>query len=106
MVDDVVVGCKDAVRQPVVAHELPDILDRIEFGAFGRQRDDADIGGHFELACHVPASLIHQHYSVGVRRDGERDLGEMERHGLGIAERQDQPCTLAKLGANRAEDIG
>ena len=29
MIDDVVVGLEDAVRQPVVAHELPDILDRV-----------------------------------------------------------------------------
>lgn len=30
VVDDVVVGLEDAVRQPVVAHELPDGLDRVE----------------------------------------------------------------------------
>jgi hypothetical protein len=28
--DDVVVVGEDAVREPVVAHELPDVLDRIE----------------------------------------------------------------------------
>ena len=38
MVEDIVVGFEDAVRQPIVAHELPDVLDRIELGAFGRQR--------------------------------------------------------------------
>ena len=32
MIDYVLVGCKDPVGEPVVAHELPDILDRIEFG--------------------------------------------------------------------------
>ena len=106
MVDDVVVRCEDAVRQPVVAHKLPDILDRVKFGAFGWQRDDADIAGHLELSGHVPARLIHQHDGVSPRRDGERDFGEMQRHGLGVAERQDQPGTLAKLGADRAEDIG
>ena len=30
MVDEIVVGFEDAVREPVVAHELPDIFDRIE----------------------------------------------------------------------------
>ena len=30
LVEDVCVGFEDAVRQPVVAHELPDILDRID----------------------------------------------------------------------------
>ena len=29
--DDVVVGLEDAVREPVVAHELPDILHGIQF---------------------------------------------------------------------------
>jgi len=31
VVDDVVVGGEDAVGEPIVAHELPDILDRVEF---------------------------------------------------------------------------
>jgi hypothetical protein len=35
VVDDVVIGCEDAVRQPVVAHELPDILDRVELRRAG-----------------------------------------------------------------------
>ena len=53
----------------------------------------------------MPASLIHQHYGVGTYCYGERYLGEMKRHGFGIAERQDQSGTLAKLGADRAEDV-
>jgi hypothetical protein len=32
MVDDVVVGFEDAVREPVVTHELPDVFDRVQFG--------------------------------------------------------------------------
>ena len=46
MVDDIVVGYEYAVRQPVVAHELPDVLDRVELGPFGRQRHEGDIGGN------------------------------------------------------------
>lgn len=106
MIDDVVVGCEDAVREPVIAHELPDVLDRIEFGAFGGQRDDTDIGWHVELAGGVPTRLIHQHDGVGARRDSERYLGKMQRHGFGIAEGQHQPRALALFGADRAEDIG
>jgi len=30
--DDVVVGSEYPVRQPVVAHELPDVLDRVQLG--------------------------------------------------------------------------
>ena len=106
MIDDVVVRCEDAVRQPVVTHELPYVFDRVEFGTFRRQRDDADVVWHNEFVGHVPTSLIHQHDRVGTCCDCERYFGEMQRHGFGIAERQDEPCTLAKIGADRAEDIG
>lgn len=54
----------------------------------------------------MPACLIHQQHGVSIGRDGERYLGKMERHGLGIAKRQDQTGALAKLGADRPEDIG
>src|SRR2546428_12453106 len=43
MVEDVVVGFEDAVREPIVAHELPDVLDRIELGRFRRQRQERDV---------------------------------------------------------------
>ena len=46
MIEDVVVGFEHAVRQPVVAHELPDVLDRVELGAFGRERQQGDIAGN------------------------------------------------------------
>ena len=32
VIDDIVMGFEDAVGEPVVAHELPDILDRVQFG--------------------------------------------------------------------------
>ena len=38
MVEDVVVGLEDAVREPIVAHELPDVLDRIELGCQWRRQ--------------------------------------------------------------------
>ena len=106
VVDDVVVGGEDAVGEPVVAHELPDIFDRVQLGTFGWQSDDADIGRHIQLAAHVPARLIHQHDRVSAGGDGERYLGQMQRHGFGIAERQDQPSALAVFRADRAEDVG
>jgi hypothetical protein len=37
MIEDVLVGFEDAVRQPVVTHELPDVFDRVELGAFRQQ---------------------------------------------------------------------
>ena len=38
MVDEIVVGFEDAVGEPVVAHELPDVLDRVSSGHFGGSR--------------------------------------------------------------------
>ena len=32
MVDEIVVGFEDAVREPIVAHELPDVFHRVELG--------------------------------------------------------------------------
>ena len=54
VIDQVIVRCEDAVRQPVVAHELPDVLDRVKFRALGRQRDDVMLAGTVSLpvVCH------------------------------------------------------
>jgi hypothetical protein len=45
VVDDVVLGREVAVRQAVVLHELPDILNWVEVGTFHRKRDDAVMSG-------------------------------------------------------------
>src|SRR5713226_9242214 len=52
-------GFENPVREPVVAHELPDIFLRVQFRAvqfraFGRQRDQRDIGRTIRLPerCH------------------------------------------------------
>ena len=50
VIDEIVVGFEDAVREPVVAHKLPDVLDRVELGAFRRQGDNGDIGRHDEVS--------------------------------------------------------
>lgn len=38
VVDDVIVGLEDAVRKPIVAHELPDVLDWVELRVPRRHR--------------------------------------------------------------------
>jgi hypothetical protein len=106
VVDDVVVGREDAVGEPVVAHELPDVFNRVQFGAFCRQCDDADIAGHNELAGRMPSRLIHQHDGMSTRGNHERDFGQMQGHRFGIAEREHQPRALAVFRADRAKDIG
>jgi hypothetical protein len=106
MIDEVVVGLEDAVGEPVVAHELPDVFHRIEFGAFRRQGDDGDVGRHDETRRHVPACLIDQEHGVGAWRDSLGDLDEVQVHRLGIAGGQDQGCALAFLRADSTEDVG
>src|SRR3712207_6095915 len=46
VVDDGLAGREDPVREPVVAHELPDVLHHVELGALRRQRDRCDVRRH------------------------------------------------------------
>jgi hypothetical protein len=43
---------------------------------------------------------------VSARRDGLRDLGEVQGHSLARAARQDQTGALAFSRADRSEDVG
>jgi hypothetical protein len=106
MVDYIVVGAEDPVRQPVVSQELPDVLCRIEFRTFCRQRDDGDIGRDGELVRHVPAGAIDDESGVRVWGDVPGDLGKMQIHREGVAAGQDERCALAFLGTDGAEDVG
>ena len=54
MIDEVFAIEKNAIGKPVVAHELPDVLLRVEFGALRRQRHDGDVGRHDEFCGEVP----------------------------------------------------
>ena len=106
VIDEIIIRFEDAVGEPVVAHELPDVLDWVELGAFRRQRDNGDVGRHDEARRHVPASLIDQEDGVGTGRDDRGDLGEVQVHRIGVAGRQDQGRTVAFLWADGAEDVG
>ncbi len=46
VVEDIRVGLEDPVREPVVANELPDVLDRVELGGSGRQGQERDVVRH------------------------------------------------------------
>jgi hypothetical protein len=106
MIDEIIIRFEDPVGEPVVAHKLPDVFNRIELRAFRRQGDNGDVRRHDEARGHVPASLIDQEDGVGTRGDDRGDLGEVQVHRLGVAGWQDQGCTLAFLWADGAEDVG
>ena len=67
--DDVFVGFEDPVRQPVVAHELPDILHRVQLGRSWRQRQDGDVVGDRQLGRQVPTGLIDDQHRMGAGID-------------------------------------
>jgi len=106
MIDEIVVGEKDAVRQPIVAQELPDILDGVQLGALGWERHDRDGRGHDKVARQMPSGLVEEKDRVLARRDLARDFGEVQGHRLGIAAGQDECCALAVVRADRSEDVG
>ena len=103
MVDDVVVGLEDAVRQPVVAHELPNILDWIQLRAPRRQRHEGDVGRHDQLRRSVPPGLIEQEDGMCARGDVEGDLLEVHAHRLAVAAGHDDTGRLAFSGTDRTE---
>ena len=105
MVDDIVVGFEDLIREPVVAQELPDVFLRIELRTVRRQRDQGDVGRHDVPARQMPAGLSDEKRRVCARRDLSGDFGQVQVHGLRVASRHDEGCTLSVLGADRAEDI-
>ncbi len=106
MIEDVRVGREDPVGDPVLPQILPDVLDRVEFRRFGGQRQKRHVRWHLQLARDVPARLIEQQHRMRAWRHGLRDLGQMQRHGLGRAARQHQAGGFALSWADRPEDVG
>jgi hypothetical protein len=106
VIEDVFIGFEDAVRKPVISHELPDVLLWVEFRAFGRQRHNGDVLRDCESAGEMPAGLINEQGRVRAGRDVLGDFGQVQVHRLRVAARQDEPGALALFRADRAEDVG
>src|SRR5215204_6269607 len=106
MVEEIVVGREDAVREPVVAYELPDVLDGVQLGALGWKRHEGDVWRHDEPAREVPSGPVDEEHGMGSRRHLGCDLGQVQVHGFGVAGRQDQSSSLALARADGAEDVG
>ena len=54
----------------------------------------------------MPSGPIHKQNGVSAERDGDGDLLEVERHGLGVAGWEDETGRLAERGTDGAENIG
>jgi hypothetical protein len=105
VVDNVLMRLEHTVGQPVVAHELPDVLDRVQFRRLRRQRHQGDVRRHCQPGRHVPSGLVQQQHGMpaGFHRAGQ--LGKVQAHRLDVAARQYKPGRLAQPGADRTEDV-
>ena len=106
VVDNIVVGFEYPVGEPVVAHELPDILDRVEFGAARWEPQQGDVGRHDQFGRTVPSGLIEDEHGMGTGRDVEGDLLQMHAHRLAVAAGHDDPGSLAFGRADCTKDPG
>ena len=106
VIDDIVEGFEDAVRQPVLAHELPDVFLGVEFGRARRQRQERDVARNLERLGAMPAGLIEQEDCVRAGRNLGCDLVEMKLHGLGVAGWQHEGGAGSAFRADRTEQIG
>jgi hypothetical protein len=57
VIDDVVEGLEDAVRQPILTHELPDVFLAVGLGCARRQRQERDIAWDLDFFGTVPAGF-------------------------------------------------
>ena len=70
VVEDVGIGFEDAVAEPVVAQELLEVLDRVEFGRAGWKGQQGDVVRHGQRLGGVPAGPIEQEHGVGTGSHG------------------------------------
>jgi hypothetical protein len=106
VVDDVFVTTENAIGQPVVAHELPDVFLGVELGAFGGKRDDGDVAGNDQIGRQMPSGLVEQECGMSTRLDLGGNGFQMKVHCLRVAPGQDQSDSLASLGTDCAKDVG
>lgn len=104
--DDVVVAFEDAVREAVVAQELPDVFDGIELWRAGWKRQELDVPGHDERSGEMPSGLVEEQNGVGAPRYHGANLDEMRLHRLRVTERHYQSGALALGGADRSKEMG
>src|SRR5205085_12533938 len=101
MVDKVGVGCEHPVREPVIAHELPDVLGGVELRAFGREHHERDVVWNHEAGREVPSGLVDDEYGVLAGSYFGGDVGEAQGHRPGLAGGVDVAGSPAIAGADR-----
>ena len=95
MIEEIVVGFEDAVREPVVTHELPDVFDWVELRALWRQRNECDVAWNDKALGHVPTRLVDDQDGMGTGREWlqRSPQGAVHRRGIAIGQYQTpRPC--------------
>src|SRR5262249_31860772 len=100
VIDDVVEGFENSVRQPVLPHELPDIFLAVEFGCAWRELQERDVVWNLEGLGAMPPGLIEEENSVSARSDFGCDLIEVKLHSFGVAGRQHEGGAGSAFGAD------
>jgi hypothetical protein len=106
MIEEAFVGLENEIREPVVAQELPDVLNGVELGTFWRQGNESDVLRYGELGRQMPTGLIEQQRSMPARRNLFCDFSKMQVHRLSVAGGQNKRRALAVAWADGAKDIG
>jgi hypothetical protein len=114
-IEDGLVSVVDPVAELISPEELPDVFDRVEFGAVGRQLEQADVVGQAQpAAALVPAGAVEDEDGVCAGSDLGADLGEVGVHlraekpppDFGTDAGQHQCGTGGASRAHRAKQIG
>ena len=106
VIQAVLVTAEDPVGDPVLAQELPDILHRIELWRPWGERHKGDVVRHDQLGRDMPASAIQENSRMRARRNGLRDLLQMQFHALGRAAGQDKPRSFALSRTDGPKEVG
>ena len=103
VIDDIVRGVENAIGKPDVVGELPDVLDRGQLRAFGRQRVEGNACRHYQPIGEMQSVFVDQQLRVRARRYAGGDVSQMQVYGGKGAH---EVGVLAEAGAGRAEDAG
>ena len=106
VIDDIVEGFENSVRQPVLPHELPDIFLAVEFGCAWRELQERDVVWNLEGLGAMPPGLIEENNSVSARSDFGCDLIKVKLHSFSIAGWQHEGGAGSAFGADCTEQVG
>jgi len=104
LIHDCVQRGEDSVGDVVLAQVIPEVFDRVEFGAVGREGQQMNGGGNLQGRGGMPTGPIQQHQAMIVGEAGG-GVGEEQGHGFAIHPGQDPRGEFAIEGADGGQTI-